>query len=340
MLSRFPHWPQTNAKTVKRQNISAFFAFFSGYFEVLGSPRVSIWSLILFLAITSAQAPLRTHAAATSAPDKKPDVGEAGYIGPLGETPQQRVERLRWFTEGRFGMFIHWGVYSVPAGEWGDKKGCGEWLMENAKIPVSQYEQFARQFNPVRFDAREWVRIAKGAGMKYLVITSKHHDGFSMYRSDLTDWSLKATPFQRDPLKELADACQEADLKLGFYYSIMDWHHPDWPERRAWNDRATGVPDMDRYTAFMKGQLKELLTRYGPIGILWFDGDTEKPWSHERGVDLYYYLRSRSRTSSSTTASPRRVTSTRPIRAPATSARRNSVSPRAGRCLPWPGNLA
>ena len=208
------------------------------------------------------------------------------------ETPKEREERMRWFTEGRFGMFIHWGVYSVPAGAYGDKKGSGEWLMENAQIPVSKYEQFAQQFNPVKFDAKEWVRIAKDAGMKYIVITAKHHDGFSMYRSDLTDWGIKATPFQRDPLKELAEACKEADIKLCFYYSIMDWHHADWPERRTWNDRAKGVPDMNRYTEFMKGQLTELLTRYGPIGILWFDGDSEKPWKQEDGFDLYYYLRS------------------------------------------------
>jgi len=208
------------------------------------------------------------------------------------ETPKQRGERMRWFTEGRFGMFIHWGIYSVPAGAYGDKKGCGEWLMEAAKVPMSKYEQFAQQFNPVKFDAKEWVQIAKDAGMKYIVITAKHHDGFCMYPSDLTDWSIKSTPFQRDPMKELAFACKEAGIKLCFYYSIMDWQHPEWPERREWNDRAKGVPDMGKYTEYMKGQLTELLTRYGPIGILWFDGDSEKPWSQEAGFNLYYYLRS------------------------------------------------
>ena len=128
--------------------------------------------------------------------------------------------------------------------------------------------------------------------MKYIVITSKHHDGFGMFRSDQTDWCIKSTPFQRDPLKELADACHAEGIKLCFYYSIMDWHHPDWGTRRAWNDKATGTPDMDRYVAYMKAELKELLTRYGPIGILWFDGEWEKPWTHERGVDLYNYVRS------------------------------------------------
>jgi alpha-L-fucosidase len=160
-------------------------------------------------------------------------------------------------------------------------------------MPVSQYEKYAAQFNPVKFDAREWVRMAKAAGMKYLVITSKHHDGFGLFRSGLTDWCVKSTPFQRDPLKELADACREGGIKLCFYYSIMDWHHPDWGLRRAWNDKAPATePDMDRYVAYMKGQLKELITRYGPLGILWFDGEWEKPWTHERGVDLYNYVRS------------------------------------------------
>jgi alpha-L-fucosidase len=188
-------------------------------------------------------------------------------------------------------MFIHWGVYSVPAGEWEGKTNYGEWFMEETKMPVSQYEKFAEQFNPVKFDARAWVKAAKAAGMKYIVITSKHHDGFAMYRSDLSDWGIKATPFKRDPLKELAAACKAEGITFCFYHSIMDWYHPDWGQRRAWNDKATGEPDMDRYTTYMKGQLKELLTRYGPIGILWFDGEWEKPWTHERGVDLYQYVR-------------------------------------------------
>jgi alpha-L-fucosidase len=220
--------------------------------------------------------------------------GETSIKSIAPETPAQRNHRMEWFNEARFGMFIHWGLYSVPAGEWQGKPapGIGEWIMERAKIPASEYEKFAPQFNPVKFDAKEWVRMAKDAGMKYIVITSKHHDGFAMFRSELSDWGIKSTPFQRDPLKELADECRKAGIKLCFYYSIMDWHHPDWPERRAWNDVATGTPDMDRYAAYMKGQLKELLTRYGPIGILWFDGEWEKPWTHERGIDLYNYIRS------------------------------------------------
>jgi alpha-L-fucosidase len=209
------------------------------------------------------------------------------------ETPAQHDARMAWFRDARFGLFIHWGVYSVPAGEWDGKTNYGEWFLEETKMPVSQYEKFAGQFNPVKFDAREWVRMAKAAGMKYIVITSKHHDGFGMFRSELTDWCTKSTPFQRDPIKELADACKEAGLKFCLYHSIMDWHHPDWGVRRPWNDRAgPEPPNMDRYTAYMKGQLKELLTRYGPIGVLWFDGQWEKPWTAERGLDLYDYVRS------------------------------------------------
>ena len=196
------------------------------------------------------------------------------------ETPEQRAARMKWFAEARFGLFIHWGVYSVPAGEWKGKTNYGEWFLEETHMPVSQYEKFAQQFNPVKFDAKQWVALAKEAGMKYIVITSKHHDGFGMFPSQETDWCIKSTPFQRDPLKELSAACREAGIKFCLYHSIMDWHHPDWGTRRAWNDKATGKPDMDRYTAYMKRQLKELVTNYGPLGILWFDGEWESPWTH------------------------------------------------------------
>ncbi len=209
------------------------------------------------------------------------------------ETPPQRDARMAWFRDARFGMFIHWGVYSVPAGEWNGKTDYGEWFLEETKIPVSQYEKFADQFNPVKFDAKAWVRAAKDAGMKYIVITSKHHDGFGLWDSKLTDWDIARTPFKRDPLKELAAACKEAGIVFCFYHSIMDWHHPDWGQRRAWNDLAAnaGPPDMDRYTAYMKGQLKELLTGYGPLGILWFDGEWDAPWTNERGLDVYNFVR-------------------------------------------------
>ena len=211
------------------------------------------------------------------------------------ETPAQREARMAWFNQARFGLFVHWGLYAVPAGEWNGKRvgGGREWIMETAKIPVSEYEKFIPQFNPVKFKADDWVRAAKGAGMKYIVITSKHHDGFGLWRSKSNPtWSMTATPYPGDPLKDLSAACAEQGITFCLYHSIMDWTHPDWGTRRAYNDRATGTPDMDRYTAYMKGQLKELLGGdYGKVGILWFDGEWESPWTHERGVDLYNYVR-------------------------------------------------
>ncbi len=218
---------------------------------------------------------------------------DAAPYSPGSESAAQRDARMAWFREAKFGLFIHWGVYSVPAGEWKGQKDYGEWFLEQTKMPVSQYEKFRDQFNPVKFDAQRWVAIAKDAGMKYLVITSKHHDGFAMFNTKLTPWGIMSTPFHRDPMKELAAACKEAGLKFCFYHSIMDWHHPDYTPRRPWNDlaQAHGDPDFDQYVRFMKGQLKELTTQYGPLGILWFDGEWEKTWTHERGRDLYDYVR-------------------------------------------------
>jgi alpha-L-fucosidase len=212
----------------------------------------------------------------------------------MDETPAQRDARMKWWSDARFGMFIHWGIYSVPAGEWDGHTDYAEWFLEQTHMPVSQYEKYADQFNPTNFDALAWVKAAKYAGVKYIVITSKHHDGFGMYRSDLTDWCIKRTPFQRDPLQELAAACQAEGIKFCLYYTIMDWHSPDWGIRRPWNDVAAkyGPPNMDRFEEYMKGQLHELLTRYGPIGLLWFDGNWESPWTAQRGEDIYNYVRS------------------------------------------------
>jgi len=219
----------------------------------------------------------------------------ADYSGEsrLTGIPGPADNRLDWWRQSRFGMFIHWGLYSQAAGEWDGKptSGAGEWIMNDLQIPLSQYQRLLPQFNPAKFDAREWVRLAREAGMKYIVITTKHHDGFALYPSTLTDWSIKSTPFQRDPLKELAAACQAEGVRLCFYHSIMDWHHPDYAPRKSWNDIAKEPPNMDRYVDFLKGELKELLTGYGPIGVLWFDGQWENTWTYERGADLYSYVR-------------------------------------------------
>ena len=204
-------------------------------------------------------------------------------------------ERMKWWREARFGMFIHWGLYAVPAGEWKGEKvpGIGEWIMEKGQIPVSEYEPLTKQFNPVKFDAEEWVQIAKNAGMKYIVITSKHHDGFCLWDSKYTDYDvIDATPFKRDILGELAMECRKQGIRLCFYHSIMDWHHPDaqapfYPE---YNDTGKSNPNFDRYVEYyLKGQLKELVQNYGPLGIMWFDGEWVKDWTRENGWDMFDY---------------------------------------------------
>jgi len=213
------------------------------------------------------------------------------------ETKQQRDKRMKWWRQARFGMFIHWGLYAIPAGQWKDKeiRGIGEWIMNNAQIPVAEYEQFAKQFNPVKFDADQWVRIAKNAGMKYIVITSKHHDGFCLWDSKVTDYDIMdAAPFKRDILKELSVACKKHGIRLCFYHSIMDWHHPDaqGPHYPTYNTGRKKNPNFSRYVEnYMKPQIKELITNYGPLGVLWFDGEWIPEWTEPQGRDLYSFVR-------------------------------------------------
>jgi alpha-L-fucosidase len=186
--------------------------------------------------------------------------------------PPARLAARQWYRDAKLGLFIHWGVYSLL--------GQGEWVMQNRGITVPEYERIAATFNPVRFNARAWVSLAKAAGMKYITITSRHHDGFSMFathatRYNIVDW----TPFKRDPLKELADECRRQGIKLFFYYSQLDWHHPDYFPRGQ-TGRKSGRPEngnWDRYLDFMNAQLTELLSNYGPLGGIWFDGMWDKP---------------------------------------------------------------
>jgi alpha-L-fucosidase len=224
------------------------------------------------------------------------ETAKASAIGaPGGKKPLSKDERMEWWRQARFGMFIHWGLYAVPAGEWKGEKipSIGEWIMQNAHIPVSEYEQLAKQFNPVKFDAERWVQIAKNAGMKYIVITSKHHDGFCMWDTKYTDYDVvDATPFKRDVLGELSKACRRNGIRMCFYHSIMDWHHPDAqaPFYPNYNDTSKSNPNFDRYVEYyMKGELKELVQKYGPLGILWFDGEWVKDWSREMGWNMYDY---------------------------------------------------
>jgi alpha-L-fucosidase len=179
-------------------------------------------------------------------------------------------------------MFVHWGVYSLL--------GNGEWVMQNRPIAVRDYQWLATTFNPVAFDARAWVSLAKAAGVKYITITARHHDGFSMFATrqspyNIVDW----TPFKRDPMRELADECRREGIKLFFYYSQLDWQHPDyWP--RGSTGRNTGRPDSgdwNRYLDFMDAQLTELLTNYGPLGGIWFDGMWDKPGADWRLPQTY-----------------------------------------------------
>ncbi|MCC7265492.1 MAG: alpha-L-fucosidase [Candidatus Latescibacteria bacterium] len=188
-------------------------------------------------------------------------------------------KHLEWWREARFGMFIHWGLYAVPAGEWQGKRipGIGEWIMYRGQIPIAEYEQLTAQFNPVKFDAEAWVKVAHEAGMKYLVITSKHHDGFAMFKSAHPYNIVDATSFKRDPMKELADACHQYGVRLCFYHSQdLDWNDPGgsmhWEEIDHPLDPAVKKALFAKYLEEkVKPQLRELLTNYGPIGLIWFD---------------------------------------------------------------------
>lgn len=191
------------------------------------------------------------------------------------KAPLSQDEKMKWFREAKFGLFIHWGLYAVPAGTWKGQQipGIGEWIMNRAKIPVKEYEQLAAQFNPVKFNADQWVKLAKDAGMKYIVITSKHHDGFAMYGSKVSKYNIvNATPFKRDPIKELTKACAKQGIRLGFYYSqSQDWHEPNGIGN-TWDFGPDEKKDFDQYLrGKAEPQVKELLTSYGPVCLIWFD---------------------------------------------------------------------
>jgi alpha-L-fucosidase len=219
---------------------------------------------------------------------------------PARDTSADRDRRMQWWRDARFGMFIHWGLYAVPAGDFEGhrSKEIGEWIMSWANIPRARYEKFAAQFNPSGFDAAEWVRIAKDAGMKYIVITSKHHDGFSMFDSRTSPYDIvDSTPYKKDPMRALADETKKQGLRFCFYYSIMDWHHPsqyvDAPGKDpSAGDSKTKIRDGRKaeYLSYMKAQLRELVTAYDPA-VLWFDGEWVDWWTEEDGRDLYQYVR-------------------------------------------------
>ncbi|MCC6425435.1 MAG: alpha-L-fucosidase [Phycisphaerales bacterium] len=193
--------------------------------------------------------------------------------------------RMAWWRDARFGMFIHWGLYAIPAGEWNGKptKGIGEWIMHDLQIPASEYETLAPKFNPTKFDAEAWVKMAADAGVRYIVITSKHHDGFCLFDSAHTTYDIMdATPFRRDIMKELSEACYRHGVRMCWYHSIMDWHQPDAQTPETFGPK---------YVPVLRAQVTELLTKYGNIGAMWFDGEWDQKWNNDMGKELYALCR-------------------------------------------------
>jgi alpha-L-fucosidase len=241
---------------------------------------ISLISTAAFAQTTNESAPSYSMTPSTNAPTPELKMWNEEF----GATHDARMQ---WWRAARFGMFVHWGVYSVPAGVWQGqevKQSGGEWIMNRGRIPLAAYQNFAKEFNPVKFHADEWVKIAKRAGMKYIVITSKHHDGFAMFRSQADPFNIyDATPFHRDPLAELAAACKKNGIKLGFYYSqAQDWNHPGGAaagsktgqpvidKQNHWDAAQSGSMD-DYLDKVAVPQIKEILSNYGDVAELWFD---------------------------------------------------------------------
>jgi alpha-L-fucosidase len=236
---------------------------------MLAALAVSLLSPRAFAADTHDPAPAFSRAVSD-------DTNNPAWVAWQREFSASHDRRMQWWREARFGMFIHWGVYSVPAGVWQGTnitRSGAEWIMNRGRISMADYAKFPAQFDPKKFNAREWVGLAKQAGMKYIVITAKHHDGFAMFHSQASAFNIyDATPFRRDPLKELADACAQAGIKLGFYYSqAQDWNHPGgaaagghWDPAQA-GDQDQFIDDVDI------PQLKELFSNYGKVAVIWWD---------------------------------------------------------------------
>jgi len=190
---------------------------------------------------------------------------------------------LQAWRDMKFGLFVHWGPVSLKGTEIGWSRG--------SQVPAEEYDELYQRFNPTEFDAEAWVKVAKAAGMKYLVLTSKHHDGFCLWPSKYTDYHIGNTPFKRDVMRELADACKQHGIQFCTYHSICDWRHPDYPLGSPGGSTAKPNPNMPRYVEYLKNQTREIVENYGPLGIMWFDGEWEEPWTREYGNDLYDYLK-------------------------------------------------
>ena len=205
------------------------------------------------------------------------------------ETEAQKVQRMKWWTDARFGMFIHWGLYALPARH--------EWVKNHERLTNEAYQKYFDAFNPDMFDPHEWAKMAKAAGMKYVVLTAKHHEGFCLWDSKFTDYKATNTPYGKDLIRQYVDAFRAEGLKVGFYYSLIDWHHPDYtidrvhPMRQNSDSayaRLNKGRDMNKYREYIKNQVRELLTNYGEISIIWFDfsfpgknGKDHKDWDSE-----------------------------------------------------------
>lgn len=198
--------------------------------------------------------------------------------------PEMRTSKeiMQSFMDLRFGMFIHWGPVSLKGTEIGWSRG--------REVPVKVYDNLYKTFDPVFFDADKWVKVAKEAGMKYLVITAKHHDGFCLWPSAYTDYDIASTPFKKDVVGALAEACGKQGIKFCIYYSVLDWYQPDYPMNNLKDSTVTPHADMAKYIIYMENQLKELITRYHPY-MLWFDGNWEKPWTQEEAIGMYKYIK-------------------------------------------------
>jgi alpha-L-fucosidase len=233
--------------------------------------KTALVPVMLALALFAGRQPFRSSQ--DSHASGSPSGASQAPAGP--KLDPAREKRLEWFREAKYGLFIHWGLYAIPAGQWNGKRslGLGEWVMLRSLVPVKEYETLAARFNPVRFNADEWVTLAKDAGMKYIVITSKHHDGFALFKSKASPYNIvDATPFKRDVLKELADACARGGIRLGFYYSqSQDWHE----KNGAGNTWDFGPDEKKDYDEYLRGkaepQVRELLTGYGKVALIWFD---------------------------------------------------------------------
>lgn len=243
--------------------------FFSNlsYHEFRITRHALRFTILLALASCSPQPPLPTP------------TGGGGEANPALRT---HAVALKNFQDMRFGMFVHWGPISIKGTEIGWSRG--------REIPIDTYDSLYLQFNPVNFNADEWIGLAKDAGMKYFVITSKHHDGFALWPSEYTDYDIASTPYKKDVLKDMELACEKQGIMFGTYHSVLDWHHPDYTTRYGGDPRPVDSSTMVNYKKYLFNQVKELVQNYH-TNILWFDGQWEGSWTHQDGMELYKYIR-------------------------------------------------